>query len=281
VLYSIVHTLAGNAKTFGYQDVSDICQNIVEDLQTYLDNGGIPNTEKQNKVSALVEKLVKSVSHTPSEAENLNGRSAEIRMHSSLQRHQHSIYIVDDDEHLTDFLTTQLEISGYKTGAFYNVSDELTRIKENIPSVLIMDVMFSGEADMQGILAAEQIKDIAGKQISTIYISARTDMTARLGALRASGNDFFNKPIKTDKLISRIDDLILTKKYIGRVAIIDDDDLIAEHNALILEKYNYETLVIAQPLHALDEIQKFKPDLILMDIRMPDINGLELAQIIK
>lgn len=282
LLYSIIHTLAGNGKTFGFQEVTDYCRKIEILLQDYLDSNDIPNTAAQEEVSLLIEQLVKSLKQNTAAAnEDINNLSVEIRMQASLKRHHYLTFIVDDDEHVADFLTAQLEAAGYQAEAFYNVQDVLSRIKETIPSALIMDVMFPGETGMHGILAAEQIVDIAGKHIPTIYISARSDMTARLGALRAKGNAFFNKPINPEKLICKIDDLILTKKSTGRIAIIDDDDLVAESNSLILQKYNFDTYVITQPLHALEKIQKFKPDLILMDVHMPDINGLELAQIIK
>ena len=283
ILYSIVHTLAGNGKTFGFQQVSDHSSKIASHLLKYLNTGGIPNTEIQNEISELIKQLAKSAKQKDLDIvdEDLSNQSAEINIQKALNRKLHTTYIVDDDQHLTDFLAAQLEASGYHVETFYTVQDVLNRIKENIPSALIMDIMFPGEVGMHGILASEQIQNIAGKHIPTIYISARSDMTARLGALRAKGSAFFNKPIQPDKLINKIDDLILTKKSIGRIAVIDDDELVAERNGIILRKYHYEALVITHPLHALEQIQKFKPDLILMDVHMPDINGLELAQIIK
>lgn len=279
VLYTIVHTLAGNGKTFGFPQASEYAKNIAEQLHVYINNGEIPNATQQNEISKLVEQLTKSSEH--SNQSIIAGHSVEIKLETTLQRHSHSIYIVDDDEHIADFLSAQLEAAGYQVEAFYTVHSAIQRIKDVAPSALIMDIMFPGEKNMYGILASEQIHEIAGKHIPTIFISARSDMTARLGALRAKGNAYFNKPIDPEKLISKLDNLILTKTCIGRIAIIDDDVLVSEHNSIILQKYHYETLVVNHPLHALEEIQKFKPDLILMDVHMPDINGLELAQIIK
>lgn len=279
ILYTIVHTLAGNGKTFGFPQASEYAKNIASQLHIYINNGEIPNTPQQNEISKLIEQLVKS-SEVNTQTE-VAEHSVEIRIETSLKRHSHKIYIVDDDEHIADFLAAQLEAVGYQVETFYNVHAALQRLNDSVPSALVMDIMFPGEKNMYGISASEQIHDIAGKHIPTIFISARSDMTARLGALRAKGNAYFNKPIDPEKLISKLDNLILTKTSVGRIAIIDDDELVSERNAIILRKYHYDTLVINHPLHALEEIQKFKPDLILMDIHMPDINGLELAQIIK
>ncbi len=279
MLYTITHTLAGNGKTFGFESVSDISRKISDHLQTYLGSNEIPDTTQQNEISLLVEQLLKT---SPRPADKpVEELSTEIKVTTKLKRHTHQVYIVDDDEHVADFLAAQLDAAGYQTQCFYNVSDAIQQIKENVPSALVMDIMFPGETNMQGILAAEQIESIVGKHIPTLFISARSDLTARLGALRAKGNAYFNKPVDPDRLVTKLDELILSKKSIGRIAIIDDDEFVSQKNSIILKKYHYETLVVNQPLHALEEIQKFKPDLILMDIHMPDINGLELAQIIK
>ena len=277
VLHNITHTLAGNGKTFGFPETSKYAQQIANQLQEYIASGEIPNTSQQNEISSLVEELVKS-SKSQQEAEEL---SVQIKMEASLERNAHQIFIVDDDEHLADFLSAQLEASGYQVKSFYTVGDAIQAIKTEVPSALIMDVMFPGEKNMYGILASEQIHEIAGNHIPTIFISARSDLTARLGALRAKGSAYFNKPIDPEKLVTKLDGLMLSKANLGRIVIIDDDELVSERNSVILQKYNYETLVINQPLHALEQIQKFMPDLILLDIHMPDINGLELAQIIK
>ncbi len=278
-LFTMVHTLAGNGKTFGFEKLSECARSVAEQINSYIKSNDIPNTSQQNEISSLIQQLIQSVNKKSTSSSQQT--SAEIKASTSLIRNAHCIYIVDDDEHTTDFLSAQLESSGYQVESFYNVNDVLQRIKENSPSALVMDIMFPGDSNMQGILAAEQIHSIAGKHIPTIFISARGDITARLGALRAKGNAYFNKPVDPEKLIHKLDDLIISKTSVGRIAIIDDDELVSERNALILRKYHYETLVVNKPLHALEEIQKFKPDLILLDIHMPDINGLELAQIIK
>jgi len=289
LLYNIVHTLAGNGKTFGYNFISDYCSQIADQLQEYLSNDEIPTSQNQESISQLIEQLVKTVKEKglynkqPSNDEeiDLNNQSAEIKLQKTINRKDHLAYVVDDDEHVADYLHAQLEASGYQVETFYTVQDVLNRLKITIPSLLVMDVMFPGETGMHGINSAEQILAVAGKHIPTIYISARNDMTARLGALRAKGSAFFNKPINPEKLIDKIDELILAKKTSGRIAIVDDDEFVSERNALILQKYHYETLIINHPLTAMESIQKFKPDLILMDVHMPDINGLELAQILK
>lgn len=68
-----------------------------------------------------------------------------------------------------------------------------------------------------------------------------------------------------------------------RIMIIDDDPRISEVYKTALEMQDYEVVAKVDAEKAMDAIIKDgdKPDLILLDIMMPKISGLELLDIIK
>ena len=66
-----------------------------------------------------------------------------------------------------------------------------------------------------------------------------------------------------------------------RVLIVDDVETLAEFYATTLEKAGFETRVINTPFYALTELEKFSPDLVMMDVYMPECSGLELAAVIR
>lgn len=74
---------------------------------------------------------------------------------------------------------------------------------------------------------------------------------------------------------------INTTKYTGKILIIDDDILNAELMLKILDKLSHEVTISHNADDALNAIKANKFDLILLDIIMPDINGIELLQMIK
>ena len=66
-----------------------------------------------------------------------------------------------------------------------------------------------------------------------------------------------------------------------KILIVDDDNDIAELESYILKEEGFETVIKNTGEDALDEIDKTNFDLILMDIMMPGISGIELCAKIR
>ena len=63
-----------------------------------------------------------------------------------------------------------------------------------------------------------------------------------------------------------------------KIMIIEDDKIICKELKELLENNNYEAIILENLENALDEITKIKPDLIILDINIPYINGQLLLQ---
>ena len=66
-----------------------------------------------------------------------------------------------------------------------------------------------------------------------------------------------------------------------RVLIVDDNEDISELISLILRKEDIDSKVINNPMEVIDIIEKEKFDLILLDIMMPEMSGVELCSKIR
>ena len=68
---------------------------------------------------------------------------------------------------------------------------------------------------------------------------------------------------------------------IPRVVCIDDDSIIRNTVETILNEHGYEATGISNPLKALSLVFQLKPDLILCDIAMPDLDGYEICAMLR
>lgn len=65
------------------------------------------------------------------------------------------------------------------------------------------------------------------------------------------------------------------------ILIVDDEEEISDIIALYLKKSGYQPIACATGKSALEIVSTEKPDLIILDIQLPDIDGLELCQQIR
>lgn len=66
-----------------------------------------------------------------------------------------------------------------------------------------------------------------------------------------------------------------------KILIVDDEPHICEYLAEFFRERGHETACISKPNEALAHIAKEKPDIVLLDILMPQISGLEILKSIK
>jgi DNA-binding response OmpR family regulator len=60
----------------------------------------------------------------------------------------------------------------------------------------------------------------------------------------------------------------------SRILIVDDDETVLQTFAKALTLEGYDVRVAASPLTGLQEIEETPPDAILLDLRMPFVNGI-------
>src|SRR5437763_9927784 len=163
------------------------------------------------------------------------------------------------------------------------IIDQLPELKlalaQATPAAIIMDIVFP-EGDLAGTTAMTEIQMSRERAIPVVFISARTDLLARVTAVQAGGDAYFAKPVIISELIEKLNDL--TGREIPdpfRILVVDDSTTISAFHSAILEQAGMLTAVVTDPLQIMQPLVEFRPDMILMDIQMPHCSGLELAKV--
>ena len=191
------------------------------------------------------------------------------------------IYLADDDVELGKALALQIHQFGFDVRGFTRLQDLLRAIKGKSPTAIIMDMEFP-EGKYAGPEAIQAIQAGRSQPLPVIYVTSYDEFEARLKAVRASCDGYFVKPVDVGDLIDRLD-ILLPQQEVEpyRIMIVDDSVALAEFNALTLQQAGMETRVVTDSAQALQQLDDFSPELILMDMYMPGCNGGELAQIIR
>lgn len=115
-----------------------------------------------------------------------------------------------------------------------------------------------------------------------ILLAREGSFDTRLAAARAGVAAVVAKPLEVNELADWLD------HFAGQggearfsILVVDDDPLLAEAYALALRRAGMVVTLVSDPSRAIDALAEAQPDLILMDVQMPGVDGIELARVIR
>ncbi|PWB95566.1 response regulator [Methylosinus sporium] len=194
-----------------------------------------------------------------------------------------TILIVEDDVRVRDLTADTLAELGYNVLAAESAAAALRQLEvcPNI-SLLFTDVVMP---DTNGRKLAEE----AWKRRPDLKILFTTGYTPNAvvhNGVLDPGVELIVKPYSIDRLARKVRDVLdgaravpsETKTMRRKVLIVDDDAAVCEAMAELLRLENYEVCVASDGLRALEAAQTFKPDVALLDLGLPGINGYETAR---
>ena len=145
-----------------------------------------------------------------------------------------SILIIDDEEDIRDILKYNLEKEGFSVDVASNGEDGLSKIKKNIPDLVILDVMMPG---MDGIEVNEVIRSTPEfEHIIVCMLTARNEDYSQIAGLDSGADDYVSKPVKPKVLISRINALLRRKGKIISDTIPLLNNLVINREKYIIER---------------------------------------------
>lgn len=66
-----------------------------------------------------------------------------------------------------------------------------------------------------------------------------------------------------------------------KILIADDDPVLLKYLSAVLEKYDYQYTTATNGIEAIEKVKAYSPDLMLLDVMMPEMDGLEVCKKLK
>ena len=184
------------------------------------------------------------------------------------------ISIVDDDESIRRTTTFLIESFGFRAAAFESAESFLKSIELHDTSCLLVDVQMSG---MNGLRLQSELA-AAGCGIPIIFITAYDNKETRQEAMQAGAIAFLGKPFNDEELLKAVR-LALRGEFGATknlISVIDDDESIRRTTTLLIESFGFRAAAFASAESFLKSDQLHDTSCLILDVRMPDMNGLEL-----
>lgn len=273
-----IHNLRGFSGSHGLRKISEISGVAEKNLQNLIEQN--LELSKQNKVDLIadIDNLICKMKNVHDEiTNNILAPETNLKASSDIPL----LMIVDDDRAFCETLAAQLEALGYNTKYIYDLEDLEQSIHTYKPKAIFMDIIFK-YGDCAGTNIIKELRNKDEIHCPVIYMSARDDLNARVSAVRSGGTAFLNKSFTLSELKNTLDIAMpLQKEKSLKVLIIDDDKNMNIYCTAILDSVGIKTECLDSINNLFAVIVNFNPDVILLDMYMPDINGLELATIIR
>jgi DNA-binding response OmpR family regulator len=192
-------------------------------------------------------------------------------------KYSNLVYVFCSEENEGRGLATSLAKHNHEVLSFSDPEEFRSAILIRAPHAVVLDI----DSDI-----GQRAKQVFAHRVVTtfpvIYVSNDDSFAPRLEAVREGAEGYFIKPLDIEALSARLDEKISKGEVLGyRILVVDDDEMLASYYEAVLGSAGMHVHMITSPVEILDALKKFKPELILTDLNMPECNGIEMAKIIR
>ncbi len=189
------------------------------------------------------------------------------------------VLVVEDDPPASELLTRQLERAGFRTEVVRSGADAVSHAQQSKPVAITLDILLPGLDGWEVLTRLKQ--DPATSSIPVIVISVvdNPDLAMALGAV-----DYFVKPVPAKDLIER-----LRRFQLGaagargktQVLVVDDERANRDWLREVLEPAGFGVISAIGGREAIELARSRLPDLVLLDLMMPEVSGFDVVEALR
>jgi two-component system phosphate regulon response regulator PhoB/two-component system alkaline phosphatase synthesis response regulator PhoP len=112
------------------------------------------------------------------------------------------VFILEDEKDIAELVAINLQKAGFKTKEFLRADRFFSTLKEDIPDLLILDLMLP---DMDGLEVCKQLrKNEKYTQLPIIMLTAKAEELDKIIGLELGADDYVTKPFSPRELVARV-----------------------------------------------------------------------------
>ncbi|HHT9110672.1 MAG TPA: protoglobin domain-containing protein [Candidatus Brocadiaceae bacterium] len=190
-----------------------------------------------------------------------------------------TILVVEDDPKTSELLCLFLNKSGYQTMTAFDGEEAIQKARKFKPFAITLDVMLPKRDGWEVLKELKADKDVKDIPVLVISIIDNKDIGFGLGA-----TDYLNKPVSRNDLLAKLASYGFkptVNNVPTKVLIIDDDPKSVDLFSTLLQSEGYEVFKAYGGQEGIDKTFFCKPELILLDLMMPEVSGFDVVDKLK
>lgn len=253
------HKLAGSLGMFDLDEGSRLARAMERLFQ-------LPelNKEQMQQLSALAAVLRRELQQSP------------IGQPKTLQ--QPLLLIVSPDESFSEELAIEASVRGLRSKRLS--STEARWIVNPLPDVVLLDLGDGKNVERSQLELLGELK--ASTPPVPVIVSSSRNLRDRIQIARLGGRKFLKKPMPSAQVLDAVTQVLQQTRYqTARVMVVDDDPQVLIALRHLLQPWGMRLSALENPLQFWNTLEKIEPDLLILDVEMPQVNGLELCQVVR
>ncbi len=199
------------------------------------------------------------------------------------------ILIVEDEGVLLEVLQKKLSQDGYSVFVARDGEEGVLKVKETLPDLILLDILMPKKDGFQVIEELQQDKKLAKIPVIIISNSGQTveiEKAQKMGVKDYLVKTEFDPQEVSEKVaqffVGQKNQETASKEQGGdKVLIVEDDKFLRDLVKTKLNQEGYQTAEASDGQVALSKIKEDKPQLILLDLVLPEMDGFAVLQQIK
>lgn len=268
----IAHKIRGSAGSLGLHHISELAGKL-EDLLTILDPHPSPDQEViWSEIIRAVARGTEAIAQTLAECDYAGNEKARKRL-LVLSKNKELLSALDNSEIKNAYSVTVTETD----------SALAMQLHKGGFDGVVLDASLDTMDDTTGLLSwSKEVRGTRGNEELPLALFCPEVEPNESDLLFLGASRRFGRPVDSNRLKVLLDELVAVKiPVLPRILVVDDDEVLCNFVSRVLTDERMVVETETNPINVLEDLETFKPDLVLLDVIMPGLNGYEVCRKIR
>ncbi len=263
------HKLTGSLGTFGFAAASAHARHFEELL-----GGDAVLTRAQ------LEELVERVTALRDALQQIPIAKEPTHAPAATTAESPLLVIVEDDVPLAERLAQEAAGRGLRVELAFAPGEVGAIVARGRPDAVLLDLTFpTGTAEAYELLSSFVA---AVPPVPVLVSTVRDTLTDRVEVVRRGGSGFVTKSLRPEQVLDQVMRLI-EREHAAETTLlsVDDDPVLLAAVRALIEPHEFRVVTLEDPSRFWHELDRIHPDVVLLDVDMPGVSGIELCRVLR